>query len=372
MFTEYKRTYISRKNIKIFTRKNLSAKKMVAYMEEGIRYRTFQDILKEICGRRELIDQLSLASGQSRETVRKRVYHWSKGIFSPKREEIFQICFALKLSLEQADQLLLSISEMGIHYRNPKELIYVYGLQHGMTWQEIGSLRDRLMEKYEKAEIMREKSVDPDFSKREESDFKNSEILTRHMEMDYHELVDNEESLEAFLISRVENLDMMRKTVYQDFIKMINLLQKGEKDARKLSVEELTDTYIEALPKKSDKNDFLMKVIKRNWPSKDKLYKMIEGSKSVNRKTMILLFLITEEFMGQELNVRNCILYEEEDLTPNEQLQIRIQSMNLYLDAYGMNRLDLGNPFDCMVLYALKASYEESMSDRFRELLNGL
>lgn len=365
MFTEYKRTYISRKNIKIFTRKNLSARKMVAYLEDGIRFRSFGDILKEICEPGELVDRLSADSGQSRETVRKRVYNWSKGIFFPKREEVFQISYVLNLSLEQADKLLLTISEMGIHYRNPVELIYVYGLQHAMTWQQVMELRDR---------ILRNPVFDKEIEEIREENYGRTELLTRHMEMDYHESVHNQEELEDFILSRVENLGQLRKTAYQDFVKMIRLLQKGEEDARKLSVEEIADTYIKNLPQKVNHNNYLFKVIQRNWPSKDKLYKMLQLSKNVNRKTMILLFLITEEFVGQELSSGVSVPYydEMEDLSPNERLQMRIQAMNLYLDSYGMNRLDLGNPFDCMVLYALKANYEEAMSDRLRDVLEEL
>ena len=54
----------------------------------------------------------------------------------------------------------------------------------------------------------------------------------------------------------------------------------------------------------------------------------------------------------------------------NERLEARLKQLNLFLGEYGMNWLDPGNPFDCLVLYALRAQYgDEVISEKFSAAL---
>ncbi|MCD8327416.1 MAG: hypothetical protein LUC90_12315, partial [Lachnospiraceae bacterium] len=54
---------------------------------------------------------------------------------------------------------------------------------------------------------------------------------------------------------------------------------------------------------------------------------------------------------------------------PTELLEIRLNKINLFLENYGMNLLDPGNPFDCLVLYALRAQYDDAINDKMKGAL---
>jgi len=44
-------------------------------------------------------------------------------------------------------------------------------------------------------------------------------------------------------------------------------------------------------------------------------------------------------------------------------LEIRWKRMDMFLDAFGMNHLDAGNPFDFLALYAMRAQ-DDDMTNR--------
>ena len=44
--------------------------------------------------------------------------------------------------------------------------------------------------------------------------------------------------------------------------------------------------------------------------------------------------------------------------------------MDLLLERYGMNQLDLGSPFDLAMMYAMQAGEADFMSDRMMQVLN--
>ena len=55
-------------------------------------------------------------------------------ISRPVGKELFKICFALELNSYEAEIILSSGAESGIHYRNPKELVYAFCLKKGMDF----------------------------------------------------------------------------------------------------------------------------------------------------------------------------------------------------------------------------------------------
>lgn len=51
---------------------------------------------------------------------------------------------------------------------------------------------------------------------------------------------------------------------------------------------------------------------------------------------------------------------------------MRLKQMELFLDLYGMNPLDPGNPFDLLVIYALRTQVGGFVSDRMEAVLEEL
>src|SRR5699024_4700791 len=106
--------------------------------------------------------------------------------------------------------------------------------------------------------------------------------------------------------------------------------------------------------------------------------KMKSRKIDVSRKAMVLLFLITEDFLfsedlneiGSEIDASWLSL---EDETSRDRLETALSKLNLFLETYGMNQLDPGNPFDCMVIYALASPYEDDfLTDNFSSALQTL
>ena len=90
--------------------------------------------------------------------------------------------------------------------------------------------------------------------------------------------------------------------------------------------------------------------------------------------------MITEDFLYSEdlqysdqIDKNTAMFLFEEDDSPRDQLEIALSKVNLFLETYGMNQLDPGNPFDCLVVYALAAEYDtEFLSDKFSAALEVL
>ena len=123
--------------------------------------------------------------------------------------------------------------------------------------------------------------------------------------------------------------------------------------------------------KKTSNYSLLQKAIKKNWPGESDLQKMRNKKVDVSRKTMILLYLVTDA-LDDEFNEDEYYLFEEDTTDANEMMEVRLNKMNLFLEQYGMNKLDFGNPFDCLIIYAMKTQYDEFASDKMAEAVKYL
>lgn len=96
----------------------------------------------------------------------------------------------------------------------------------------------------------------------------------------------------------------------------------------------------------------------------------------VSRKVMILLYLITEAFDEEKGNEEDeadewvDVELEEED--PGTVMETRWRKMDLFLNQYGMNRLDAGNPFNYLAIYAMRSNEAGEVSGRKEAVLDSL
>ena len=421
-------TYISSNNLTGIKSQALSPEELINFMENGFICRTFKDTItqfyieyenkKQEKGevKRFLSARLSDMTKISYDNMSRNVRNWMNGINIPQREQLFQMCFALELDESRASQLLASISDTGIHYRNPEELVYAFGLRQKMSYGETVQLKNEIMEKYyqnKKDALSSEKN-------------REAKVYTRQIQRKFLDEVHTVEDLKQFFEENSGVFGKIHEAAYDEFMRMLKLLQNPEtdfeaywmqylkentgyseeerqkeverikQDLKKKSVEEIIEEYLRMyVPKNTSRKKtgegkrnytYLQRVIKKNWPSESIISKMKTKEMDVSRKVLLLLFLLTEEFEVSDLINREqeddifsdldegdeylSDLGEMEDA--NDRMERRIVQLNLFLEAYGMNQLDLGSAFDCFVLYALKASYdgdEDNMGERFKSVL---
>lgn len=106
------RTEVSAKQWDYITQENLTAREAVAFLYSGMQTRTFRDVLRQVCPDAEQSDRLTeglcaINPDAQPDSIRRKVQNWMGGKALPtQREDVFQICFALGLDLEQSDRML--------------------------------------------------------------------------------------------------------------------------------------------------------------------------------------------------------------------------------------------------------------------------
>ena len=189
------------------------------------------------------------------------------------------------------------------------------------------------------------------------------------------EKIFSKEQLRLFFVEHSADLGVIHESAYEKFWKLLLTLQEpddviisDDKSGNHVySMDTIMQKYLRMhvpVGRKNSGYGYLQKTIKKNWPDTTELQKMKNRQIDVSRKALLLLFLITEDFLSSEdlqygdFAEQDAAWYlPEDELTPRDQLEIQLSKLNLFLETYGMNQLDPGNPFDCLVLYALAADY---------------
>ena len=128
----------------------LTVQDAVEYLEKEGRMRTLREKLEKFAYGRDL--QTVLTEGLmknhpdlSKDSARKRVRGWlTSDSRSLEKPDAIEVCFILKLSLEEADQLVASIAEEGLHWRSPDEIIYIFALKQGMDYLQARAFNEEM------------------------------------------------------------------------------------------------------------------------------------------------------------------------------------------------------------------------------------
>lgn len=357
-------TELSGKNFDFLLGEEKTPGQIVEFLKKDAQFRSFGEILRRIYPGEDLgallTREISDASGEDPASVGRKVRNWLKDKNIPQnREVLFQICFALGTGEERARDVFYAASENGIHYRNPKELVYAFGLRTGASYQKAGRL-------WQEARLLAktgERGVDTGKTK----------VYTKQLREAFSQ-VETEEQLMAFLQEHAGELGTLHNTAYEKFMKLLGLLRSPgdytDIKEKEYSIEEVADSYLRMqVPKTKGSRDFtlLQKVIKRHWPNATRLVNICNRKEDVSRKILLLLYVITESFYEEE---EDFWMEEEED--PDTILEERFLRMNLLLDSSGMNLLDPCNPFDYVILYAMKAENEDDIASEKLEQVLGL
>lgn len=319
-------------------------------LESKMEYWSFSGLLHKVYRgtesvQKRLSDKLSEYDGEkNRAAVERKVRNWLHDRNIPqKREELFKICFALELDEEKTNSVLGVTAENGIHYRNPREVIYAYCLRSGRDYPEAQRLEEKLWKK---------KYGDlPD--RRNLTESKKEELpMTFSVRNDFKR-VQTEKELEAFLEKRRESFGYFRNTAYRKFTKMLSCLsvpeeswQYGMPREQDYSVDQIVNHYLRmGVPydKKSEKYSRAAKQIKKKWPSPKSVREILSGRQDVDRKSLILLYLVTETISGEKTESK-------------DQVREHINRMNLMMTESGMPVLNPHSPFDYLILQAVNVT----------------
>ena len=152
-------TEISKNNLNHIKSRNMTPSELIDFLENGAIYRSFPDVLRSVYPEEDLAQILreGLAAqseqpltSKEADSLRHTISNWMNGISVPQsREQLFRICFALSLDESQTSRVLASASETGIHYRDPKELVYAFALRTGLNYPEAVALNQEMESIYQ-------------------------------------------------------------------------------------------------------------------------------------------------------------------------------------------------------------------------------
>lgn len=334
--------------------------------------RSFSDILTrfapEEAGREKLVDGLcGNDPSRSRASMDKKVRGWLSGKYQPTaREDLLELCFILKLSVEEADAFLAAASEEGLHWRAPKELTYAFALRKGWTYPEAAALLTRVIPK-ENAKTKETREAFTPVVQREAGG------------------LETEEELKQYLQNAQEKLGAFHNRAYQQFTEFLSLLEQPHAvsvdEEENFTVRRIVETYLDnRFPSDWDKKklDEKRRGILAGWPDEVALSRMKTGKIDVNRKTLILLFLATDG--GEEItdDWQEDVYWDEDGEESDADADFRSSyiRMNQMLSSCGYRMLDPRSPFDWVVIYCLRVSSDpdvmEGLSERLSEMLEVL
>ena len=356
--------------------------------------RTLADILKFFSHsdnpRALLVDGLlSVTPEANRESVDRKVRNWLSGrTNSVNRSDAFILSRVLGLNLEKTDAFLKQVTGEGIHWRNPEEIIWCYGIRHDYTYPQITQLQARHAQLIQQAPEAKET-----MPKEYTASVKNALELP---------LSGSEDDLLAHLVRKQDSLGMLHNTAYKLFMRYMDLLEKGYSDgdlestfkeldradelqaqlradgdigprkSQKFSVLNILEVYlyrkiVPATKKMEPKGMFtgIQRSIRQNWPDETSLSKIKHRELDVPRKVLILLFLATD---GSETEFEEWD--EDEDILSRDEIFMSIYTrLNQMLFSCGFQMLDPRSPFDWMILYSICADEFWDVDQRLREIL---
>lgn len=394
----------------------------VRYLENEAKIRSLRDKLEKFShGRdlRRLLVQGLLENDPQRkkDAVERRVRGWladNGRISSIKKQDAIEVCFILRLSIEEADRFISMISEESLHYRNPDEIVYIFALQHGMSYREASELNRKMQKKLslvQETKTSSEDSFTPLIRK---------EILS----------LQNESELEEYLEQAAGRLGRFHNCAYQEFNARLEMLKKShletdwangvfekkkkDKDSEKkkegedsekdhLKIRDILREYLfeknvlyakerEREGKKknsplSEEEKLVFTKVQENicasWPDETTLSKMKSRKTDVTRKVLILLFLATdqgkdwsaqpEEYWAEPAGTTGTAagrdvygsetdsemyqeyVYEDMDdvMTREEAFEDLYIRLNDMLSLCGFAMLDPRSPFDWLIIYCI-------------------
>lgn len=378
-------TTISRSQFEQATLAGLSMTDAVAFLRDHARLRTLRDVLlSHAPGGDEAALKKLLVQGlkenhpeSSADTVQRRVRDWlGTANRAVDKQTAIELCFILKLTMEEADAFLAALTDEGFHWRDPAELAYIFALSNGLDYAQACALDAEIREL-----LSQGGAVSSD-----------EQVMTEVIRSEVSMLTTRAELL-AYIGEAREKLGALHQTAYHLFTRMMAILTAPDPDLaawgededpidEKMTVRDILQVYMhrDAVPlaSKADKKlSNAHRAILRNWPTEKELSQMKSRTLDVSRKVLMLLFLATDgEPLRPEMDEDE---YDEDlwlDEEDEEDDQARFESacirLNTMLSQCGLRLLDPRVPFDWMILYCLCGSDSLETDEQIQSFLHAL
>lgn len=309
----------------------------------------------------------------NKESVERKVSNWinSKLQFI-KKESALQLIFAMGFQINEADEMLQRLCGERFHWRDPEDIIWLFALDHGMSYTAARDLSARMLPVYQQS--IKGKISEPE---KDKIDPNKMTVIIMQRAMQIRE----ESELEAFFKEYAPNLGTFHNTAYGLFKEYMDVLKSAQTDdlppelmpeERKMPASEIAVTYLfnSLIPraKKSkdgqtmDKlvKDVIQKNIQQNWPDEFALSRIENREIDVSRKALILLFLATDGGAGCDDDSGDLKYVDEDEMEENPPTAEDVfndvnRRLNNMLIGCGFPPLDSRNPFDWMMLYCMVA-----------------
>ncbi len=362
----------------------LTVSEAVDFLKREAKMRTLREKLEKFSHGQELRPILVQGLMRNhpdakRDAVERRVRGWLNNPENRtlRQSDAIELCFILGLSVEEADAFAALISEEGLHWRDPDEIVYIYSLKQGMDYAEAKKLNDEMRESLSGVTESRTPAEDS-FTPIIRAEV--ASIATREGLIDY-------------LTGAVSRLGRYHNNAYKLFMEMMDALEHpalyeteesaGLFEREKLTIRDVLREYLfeenvlyakglvrgsrkkEDSPSEEGKLVFtvIQEEVSRCWPDESTISKMKSRKTDVTRKVLILLFLATDSGPVDE---------EDEDtesaLSKEERFERLYQSLNNMLLLCGFKPIDPRSPFDWLILYCICTGDMFDVDSRMRDI----
>lgn len=343
----------------------MTVSEAVAFLEKEARPRTLGEKLGLYAHGCDL--EAVLVSGlaenhpdMSRDFLEKRVHGW---LNNPThrvlgKKDAVEICFILRLSVEDADSFVALVSEEGLHWRNPDEIVYIFALKQGLDYAKAQALDEEMREYLSDIRMSLTPAADSftpiiraevsSLGTREElKDYLRDAAsrLGQYHNNAYRLFMDMLESLEHPRVDEIEERaavfapekltlqDIIREYFYEDSVLCARKKAHIQSDKTRTFSEEQQLVF-----------SVIQEKVSEGWPDEAALAKMKARDTDVTRKALILLFLATDPGPEEDM---------ETEPSREEIFEELYQRLNDMLSQCGFMTLDPRSPFDWLVLYGI-------------------
>ena len=348
----------------------------ISYLKQNANLRTVKESLARYCGisvtdeaalKKRILELLLQSEPDGkRDSMERKIRTWMKDdVQYLGKKAVIQLAYSLGQTVEEADQMLVHLTGERFHWRDPEDIVWGFGLNNRLSFEQAKALSTRLLGKNGTARKPSEQEA----------------VMTAMVKKQALQL-HTEAELELFLRNNWAELGKFHNTAYGLFIDFLNVL--GLPDAkdflpsdREMTVKEIVSTYLykayipkaNGLGNKQDEIEnnmasAIQRDIRQNWPDEIALSRMAHRETDVTRKVLILLFLACD---GGESEYAD---YSDESLEDIFQdMNTRLSCM---LNDCGFAPLDARSPFDWMVLYCMCADESIFVDENVQRFLSGI